>query len=101
MRSKPQINSRREFAPKEHDNPMEDAMHLFASSLHPLCRYSFRRFTGGVSAILLIIGAAASAIAQQPAVTNPARITQVVDDSALKTLKGNIHPLAKPQYDKG
>ncbi len=70
-------------------------------SPHTLFRYPFRRFTGGVSAVLLILGAMTPAIAQQPAATNPARITQVVDDTVLTTLKGNVHPLARPQYDKG
>jgi len=31
----------------------------------------------------------------------PALITQPVDESKLTTLAGNIHPLAKPQYDQG
>jgi hypothetical protein len=31
----------------------------------------------------------------------PNRITAVVNDSNLVTLKGNVHPLAKPRYDRG
>ena len=38
--------------------------------------------------------------AQEVAV-NPARITQVVDNSVLTTLKGNRHPLARPEFDQG
>lgn len=31
----------------------------------------------------------------------PARITQVIDPSKLVTLKGNVHPLARPEFDRG
>jgi len=31
----------------------------------------------------------------------PARITQAVDEANLVTLRGNIHPLARPEYDQG
>ncbi len=41
------------------------------------------------------------AFGQETEAANPVRITQVVDDSVLTTLKGNVHPLAKQQYDKG
>jgi hypothetical protein len=35
------------------------------------------------------------------AVATPARITQAIDDSVRVTLKGNVHPLARPEFDKG
>ncbi len=75
-------------------------MHSSPSSPDTLFRCLFRGFVGGVFALLLTIAVAGPAFAQQAAV-NPARITQVVDDSVLTTLKGNIHPLARAQYDKG
>lgn len=31
----------------------------------------------------------------------PARITQAIDNSQLTTLKGNTHPLARPEFDRG
>jgi hypothetical protein len=31
----------------------------------------------------------------------PARITQAIDQSNLVTLKGNVHPLARPEFDQG
>jgi subtilase family serine protease len=31
----------------------------------------------------------------------PARITQAIDETQLMTLKGNVHPLARPEFDKG
>ena len=68
---------------------------------HTLILRPFRRVAACLSAVLLTVAAAVPAFAQQSSVTNPARITQVVDDSVLTTLKGNIHPLAKPQFDKG
>jgi len=35
------------------------------------------------------------------AVAVPARITQAIDETQLVTLKGNVHPLARPEFDKG
>lgn len=32
---------------------------------------------------------------------NPARITQAVDEKNLATLKGNVHPLARAEFDRG
>ena len=37
----------------------------------------------------------------QQTAANPARITEAVDNTVLTTLKGNVHPLANPKYDKG
>src|SRR5271154_933944 len=39
------------------------------------------------------------ALAQAQAV--PSRITQAVDETKLTTLRGNTHPLARPQFDRG
>lgn len=36
---------------------------------------------------------------QAPAV--PARITQAIDETQLVRLKGNVHPLARPEFDQG
>src|ERR1700674_5078433 len=35
------------------------------------------------------------------AVAVPARITQAIDETQLTTLKGNVHPLARPEFDQG
>ena len=43
--------------------------------------------------------AQAAVASQVPAV--PARITQAIDDTQLARLKGNVHPLARPQFDQG
>jgi len=40
-----------------------------------------------------------SALAQVPAV--PARITQAIDETQLVRLKGNVHPLARAEFDQG
>jgi hypothetical protein len=44
--------------------------------------------------------AAASAPAAQAAAI-PARITQAIDETQLVRLKGNVHPLARPAFDRG
>ena len=75
-------------------------MHASQSSPDTLFRCPFRGFVGSVFAVLLTIAGASPAFAQQAAV-NPARVTQVVDDSVRTILKGNIHPLARAEYDKG
>jgi trimeric autotransporter adhesin len=41
----------------------------------------------------------ASAVPQAAAV--PARITQAIDETQLVRLKGNVHPLARPEFDQG
>jgi hypothetical protein len=41
----------------------------------------------------------ASAVAQAPGV--PARITQAIDEAQLVRLRGNVHPLARPEFDQG
>jgi hypothetical protein len=40
-----------------------------------------------------------AAAIQTPAV--PARITQAIDETQLVRLKGNVHPLARPEFDQG
>jgi len=40
-----------------------------------------------------------SSFVQTPAV--PARITQAIDETQLVRLKGNVHPLARPEFDQG
>src|SRR5271168_4036055 len=39
--------------------------------------------------------------ATQAAPAVPARITQAIDETQLVTLKGNVHPLARPEFDRG
>src|SRR5205807_8099173 len=43
--------------------------------------------------------ASQSALSQASAV--PARITQAIDETQLVRLKGNVHPLARPEFDQG
>ena len=40
-----------------------------------------------------------AAVSQAPFV--PARIIKAIDDTQLFRLKGNVHPLARPQFDRG
>jgi subtilase family serine protease len=45
-----------------------------------------------------------ASLAQTPAVPariTQARITQAIDETRLVTLKGNVHPLASPEFDRG
>ena len=44
-------------------------------------------------------GAAADAGSRTPSI--PARITQAIDEKNLLTLKGNVHPLARAEFDQG
>ena len=62
----------------------------------------------GVSLVCLAAASAARAGAQLQTVATPAkvmsvpsRITEEIDSSTLVQLRGNIHGMAKPQYDKG
>jgi hypothetical protein len=41
----------------------------------------------------------AAAVPRAPSV--PARITQAIDETQLVTLKGHVHPLARPEFDQG
>jgi trimeric autotransporter adhesin len=65
---------------------------------------SERLCTGVLAACLFGFAFCSFALAQtQPEFMSgvPARITQVLRDSPLQTLRGNTHPLALPQYDIG
>ncbi|MGC2527787.1 MAG: Ig-like domain repeat protein [Candidatus Acidiferrum sp.] len=42
-----------------------------------------------------------SAAAVSQASPVPSRITQAIDETKLVTLKGNVHPLARPEFDQG
>ncbi len=74
-------------------------MVLKSNSPNSPFRSALCRIAGSLLPALLLL-AAIPGHGQQVA-ANPARITQVIDDSVLTTLKGNVHPLARPQYDKG
>ncbi|MDE3171260.1 MAG: S53 family peptidase [Acidobacteriota bacterium] len=54
--------------------------------------------SGGLIAAALMIGVCALNADAQVA---SSRITQPISDSQLATLRGNIHPLARPEYDRG
>jgi hypothetical protein len=53
--------------------------------------------------ILLLVFFLAASSSQASAQTVPvaARITQAIDEKNLVTLKGNVHPLARPEFDQG
>lgn len=53
----------------------------------------------GVRACAQTTPESASAAPQAAAV--PARITQAIDETQLVRLKGNVHPLARPEFDQG
>jgi len=54
--------------------------------------------TVAASVLTLSLGAQAIDAQTRPV---PARVTAKVDDTRTVELKGNIHPLARPQYDRG
>jgi subtilase family serine protease len=43
----------------------------------------------------------AAGTAAVQAATTPARITQAIDETQLVRLRGNVHPLARPEFDRG
>jgi hypothetical protein len=49
--------------------------------------------------VLFLAGSSWHACAQTGTV--PARITQAIDGTNLVTLRGNVHPLARPEFDQG
>ncbi|HEY6386574.1 MAG TPA: Ig-like domain repeat protein [Candidatus Acidoferrum sp.] len=53
----------------------------------------------GVRAAAQTTPESAAAVPQAAAV--PARITQAIDETQLVPLKGNVHPLARPEFDQG
>jgi hypothetical protein len=64
--------------------------------------FSLRRIIRLSMPALLVAATIAPAFGQQQKLApNPVRITQAIDDAAITTLKGNIHPLARPQNDLG
>ncbi len=70
----------------------------------PACsplRSSFRQTAFSALGILLVFAAALPGIAEQTPSVTPNRITRAIDDSALVTLKGNVHPLANAHNDLG
>ena len=71
-------------------------------------QFLFLRTSVTVSLILLLLFAprlAAQSNAQSAAAIQassvPARITQAIDEAQLVRLKGNVHPLARPEFDQG
>jgi hypothetical protein len=63
------------------------------------CQRAGRCFRGILQAILAAGLFPALAAAQQNRV--PARITQAIDPAHLTVLKGNVHPLARAEFDRG
>ena len=62
---------------------------------------SFCHFASGLLALALTVAAPPIAPAEQVPDTHPTRVIQAVDDSVLTTLRGNIHPLARMEFDQG
>jgi subtilase family serine protease len=62
---------------------------------------ALRTLTSSVFGVLLAAVATVPGHAQQKVPPNFARITTAVDDFAVTTLKGNVHPLAQRQNDLG
>jgi len=62
-------------------------------------RFSRRSAAQSALTSVFILAASFSASAQSGRV--PARITQAVDPQKLVTLRGNVHPLARPRNDQG
>jgi len=55
----------------------------------------------GATAFFLFFPGFARAQAQIQAINSRPRITSAIDEVRLTTLRGNTHPLAKPQFDQG
>ena len=70
-----------------------------------LLRASFLVFAAALTLHCLAPGVAAQSNAQTAATVQtsalPARITQAIDETQLVRLKGNVHPLARPEFDQG
>lgn len=62
-------------------------------------RLGFRRLRYYAPMILHLLLSVALAFAQEPSARR--QIFGEIDESRLQTLEGNIHPLARPQFDKG
>src|SRR5579859_2335127 len=70
--------------------------------------FIFRSFLFLVETLFFVSGFRANAQSSNPPASNaaqatpvPARITQAIDETQLVPLKGNVHPLALPQFDQG
>ena len=50
--------------------------------------------------VALLLCAGAAGVRAQNAAVRP-RVTETVDDAVTVRLRGNIHPLAKAQFDRG
>ncbi len=59
------------------------------------------RSCGALSSYATFLSLAIIPLLAQPSEAVPPRITQSIDETQLVTLKGNRHPLARPQYDQG
>jgi len=61
-----------------------------------------RPFRAFALCFLLLVAAPATLEGRSAAQSSaPRRITQAIDESKLTTLRGNTHPLARPQFDQG
>ena len=75
---------------------------MFTGNLCGLSVRAPRNLAGALVSASLIIAGVATALpllAQSSSV--PARVTEVVDRTKLVTLRGNVHPFARPEYDLG
>ena len=54
-----------------------------------------------LTSVPLLLAASTQASAQSRLPTPRSRVLQAVDDTHLTTLSGNIHPLARPEFDQG
>src|SRR5690242_3617281 len=66
-----------------------------------------RWFAGPVFVLAAVAGALLSPVIARPQIASgsgsiaQSRITQALDDTRLTTLRGNVHPLARPEFDRG
>ena len=51
--------------------------------------------------VLAVVFVCCSAAVMAQKASPPVRLTQAVDEANLETLRGNTHPLARPEYDQG
>src|SRR5215472_2529122 len=58
------------------------------------------RFTLRISLLVFVL-AASSGLASAQTAPIATRITQAIDEKKLVTLRGNVHPLARPEFDQG
>jgi hypothetical protein len=94
--------------------PALKLQHMPLANPRSVVMKSHRRFAPAGLRVFALLAAVAlcfwmsmDARAQAPDATaaeqavSPARITQTLDESDLVTLKGNVHPLARPEFDQG